>query len=180
MILNCGKYDHCFGDSPQSSVLWNKMFRKFSLFLKTLWMKTSYDWKCPKSWSFYDYTYYDAYFKVMCVLQRTRFSSSLSVHKTGAHQPSTAMFQWTCMWWEHRMLHLCLNAKMTSSLFQKILLQVSHLNCWFILSFFNSGSIVYEDISVVKCDAVSGSSMWVYKPSHAWRQQSFDIWMIVE
>jgi len=57
------------------------------------------------------------------------------------------------------MLHLCLNAKMTSSLFQKILLQVSHLNCWFILSFFNSGSIVYEDISVVKCDAVSGSSM---------------------
>jgi len=86
--------------------------------------KTSYDWKCPKSWSFYDYTYYDAYFKVMYVLQRTRFSSSLSAHKIGAHHPSTAMFQWMCMWWEHRILHLCLNAKMTSSLFQKILLQV--------------------------------------------------------
>lgn len=74
-------------------VLWNKMIRKFSLFLKTLWMKTSYDLKCPKSWSFYDYTYYDAYFKVMYVLQRTKFSSFLSVHKTGAHHPSTAMFQ---------------------------------------------------------------------------------------
>jgi hypothetical protein len=31
------------------------------------------------------------------MLQRTKFSNSLSAHKTGVHHHSTAMFQWMCM-----------------------------------------------------------------------------------
>lgn len=178
MILNWSKYDHCFGHSPQSSVFWNKMFGKIQPVSKSTVNEKLHVIGNVQNRNYFMFIqnmmlilkwcmfYRKPGFPVLCPCTRPGLTTPLQQCSSGCvcdGGTRCCTYVWTQRW------QVLYSREFSSRLVSWIAGEYLDLD---------SGSIFYEDISFVKCDAVSGSSIWAYTASHAWKQQSLDTCMV--